>query len=116
MRRISYILSILTLLLAFSHNASATNQVRDIIIINKVEHRLNKVLLYQLDSVIYDALGKKLEFDKGTHRLQWSAGSVSALRAIKDKCYREISIELYGNDHDIIGNSEIVRYLIKTEK
>ena len=49
MRRISYILSILALLLAFSHNASATRQARDIIIINKVEHRLNKVPLYQLD-------------------------------------------------------------------
>ena len=36
--------------------------------------------------------------------------------AIKDKCYNEISIELYGNDHDIIGNREIVKYLIKTEK
>ena len=31
------------------------------------------------------------------------------------KCYREISLEVYGNDHDIIGNREIVRYLIKTE-
>lgn len=40
----------------------------------------------------------------------------TALRAVKDKCYREISIELYGNDHDIIGNREIVKYLIKTEK
>ena len=36
--------------------------------------------------------------------------------AIKDKCYNEISIELYGNDHDIIGNREIVKYLITTEK
>jgi hypothetical protein len=71
MRRISYILSILTLLLAFSHNASATNQARDIIIIDKVEHRLNKVLLYQLDSVTYDALGKKLEFDKSSHSANW---------------------------------------------
>lgn len=64
MKRLTYILSILTFLLAFSHNLSATRQVRDIIIIDKVEHRLNKVLLYQLDSVTYDALGKKLEFDK----------------------------------------------------
>ena len=71
MRRISYILSILALLLAFSYNASATRQARDIIIINKVEHRLNKVLLYQLDSVIYDALGKKLEFDKSSHSANW---------------------------------------------
>ena len=49
MKHLIYILLLLTLLLAFSHNASATNQARDIIIINKVEHRLNKVPLYQLD-------------------------------------------------------------------
>lgn len=83
MRRISYILSILTLLLAFSHNASATNQARDIIIINKVEHRLNKVLLYQLDSVIYDALGKKLEFDKSSHSANWR-GHIATFE-VKDK-------------------------------
>ena len=67
MKRISHILSILALLLAFSHNVSATRQAQDIIIIDNVEHRLNKVLLYQLDSVTYDALGKRLEFDKSSH-------------------------------------------------
>ena len=46
----------------------------------------------------------------------WKTDLKTALRAIKDKCYREISIELYGNDHGIIGNREIVKYLIKTEK
>ena len=46
----------------------------------------------------------------------WKTDFKTALKAIKDKCYREISIELYGNDHDIIGNREIVKYLIKTEK
>lgn len=46
----------------------------------------------------------------------WKTDFKTALRAVKDKCYREISLELYGNDHDIIGNREIVRYLIKTEK
>ena len=46
----------------------------------------------------------------------WKTELKTALRAIKDKSYREISIELYGNDHDIIGNREIVKYLIKTEK
>ena len=86
MRRISYILSILTLLLAFSHNASATNQARDIIIINKVEHRLNKVLLYQLDSVIYDALGKKLEFDKSSHSANWM-GHISTFEVKDNKLF-----------------------------
>ena len=46
----------------------------------------------------------------------WKTDFKTALGAIKDKCYREISIELYGNDHDIIGSREIVQYLIKTEK
>jgi len=46
----------------------------------------------------------------------WKTDLKTALRAIKDKCYREISLELYGNDHDVIGNREIVKYLIKTEK
>lgn len=76
MRRISYILSILTLLLAFSHNASATNQARDIIIINKVEHRLNKVLLYQLDSVIYES----------SHSANWR-GNISTFEVKGNKLY-----------------------------
>ena len=46
----------------------------------------------------------------------WKTDFKHALKAIKDKCYNEISIELYGNDHNIIGNREIVKYLIKTEK
>ena len=73
MRRISYILSLLALLLASSHNmiVSATPQARDIIIIDKIEHGLNKILLYQLDSVTYDALEKKLESDKSSHSANW---------------------------------------------
>ena len=86
MRRISYILSILALLLAFSYNASATRQARDIIIINKVEHRLNKVLLYQLDSIIYDALGKKLEFDKSSHSANWR-GHISTFEVKDNKLF-----------------------------
>ncbi len=52
MRRISYILSLLALLLAFSHNVSAgtTIQAQDVIIINKVTHRVNKPLMFQIDS------------------------------------------------------------------
>ena len=46
----------------------------------------------------------------------WKTAFKTALRTIKHKSYQEISIELYGNDHDIIGNREIVKYLIKTEK
>ena len=73
------------MLLASSYNmiVSATPQARDIIIINKVEHRLNKVLLYQLDSVIYDALGKKLEFDKSSYSANWR-GHIATFE-VKDK-------------------------------
>ena len=46
----------------------------------------------------------------------WKTDFKTALKVIKEKCYNEISIELYGNDHDIIGNREIVKYLIKTEQ
>ena len=101
MRRISYILSILTLLLAFSHNASATNQARDIIIINKVENRLNKVLLYQLDSVIYDALGKKLEFDKSSHSANWR-GHISTFEVNGNKLYLN-SIKTFKEHTDFNG-------------
>ena len=101
MRRISYILSILTLLLAFSHNASATNQARDIIIINKVENRLNKVLLYQLDSVIYDALGKKLEFDKSSHSANWR-GQISTFEVKGNKLYLN-SIKTFKEHTDFNG-------------
>ena len=101
MRRISYILSLLALLLAFSHNASATNQARDIIIINKVENRLNKVLLYQLDSVIYDALGKKLEFDKTSHSANWR-GHISTFEVKGNKLYLN-SIKAFKEHTDFNG-------------
>ena len=78
MKRLAYILSILGLLFTFSHNVNATRQVRDIIMIDKVEHRLNKVLLYQLDSVTYDALGKKLDFSKSSFSGCWR-GHISTL-------------------------------------
>ena len=86
MRRISYILSIMVLLLAFSHNMSATRQVRDIIIIDKVEHRLNKVLLHQLDSVTYDALEKKLDFNKSSFSACWR-GHISTFEVKGKKLY-----------------------------
>ena len=82
----TYILSILACLIAFSHNVNATGQARDIIIINKVEHGLNKVLLYQLDSVTYDALEKKLEFDKFCHSANWK-GHISTFEVKGKKLY-----------------------------
>ena len=101
MKRISCILSILALLLAFSHNVSATRQARDIIIIDKVEHRLNKVLLYQLDSVTYDALGKRLEFDKSSHSANWR-GHVSTFEVRDNKLYLN-SIATFKEHTDFCG-------------
>ncbi len=71
MKRLVCILYLIALLLTFSHNVSATVQARDIIIIDKVEHGLDKALLHQLDSVTYDALGNQLEFDKFSYSANW---------------------------------------------
>ena len=101
MKRISHILSILALLLAFSHNASATRQAQDIIIIDKVEHRLNKVLLYQIDSVTYDALGKRLEFDKSSHSANWR-GHISTFEVRENKLYLN-SIATFKEHTDFCG-------------
>lgn len=101
MKRISCILSILALLIAFSHDVSATRQARDIIIIDKVEHRLNKVLLYQLDSVTYDALGKRLEFDKSSHSANWR-GHISTFEVRDNKLYLN-SIATFKEHTDFYG-------------
>ena len=86
MKRLAYILSILGLLFTFPHNVNATRQARDIIMIDKVEHRLNKVLLYQLDSVTYDALGKKLDFSKSSFSGCWR-GYISTFEVKGNKLY-----------------------------
>ena len=54
--------------------------------IDKVEHRLNKVLLYQLDSVTYDALGKKLDFSKSSFSGCWR-GHISTFEVKGNKLY-----------------------------
>ena len=101
MKRLTYILSVLALLLAFSHKVSATRQVRDIIIIDKVEHRLNKVLLYQLDSVTYDALGKKLDFNRSSYSANWR-GHISTFEVRGKKLYLN-SIITYKEHTDFDG-------------
>ena len=101
MKRLTYILLILALLFAFSHNVNATRQARDIIIIDKVEHRLNKVPLYQLDSVTYDALYKKLEFDKFLSSACWR-GHISTFEVRGKKLYLN-SIRTYKEHTDFNG-------------
>ena len=51
MKHLTYILLLLILPLTLSHNvvASTTVQNQDVIIIDKVKHKLNKPLLFQLD-------------------------------------------------------------------
>lgn len=71
MRRLIKILLLIALLVTFSHNVSATRQPHDSIIIDKVEHELNMNLLYQLDSVTYDALQKKLDFGASSFSGNW---------------------------------------------
>ena len=101
MKRLIYILPFLAFLLTFSHNVSATRQARDIIIIDKVEHRLNKVLLYQLDSVTYDALEKKLGFDKFVSSVCWR-GHISTYEVKGKKLYLN-SIRTYKEHTDFKG-------------
>ena len=86
MKRVAYIISLLVLLLTFSHNVSATSQARDIIIIDKVEYRLNKVLLYQLDSVTYDVLKKKLDFEVSSYSANWR-GHISTFEVKGNKLF-----------------------------
>ena len=64
MRRLAYILSIILLLLSLSRNVSAstTIQVQDKIIINKVEHKVNQPLMFQIDSVSSFSLKENLSF------------------------------------------------------
>ena len=100
-KRLTYILLIPALLFAFSHNVNATRQARDIIIIDKVEHRLNKVPLYQLDSVTYDALYKKLEFDKFLSSACWR-GHISTFEVRGKKLYLN-SIRTYKEHTDFNG-------------
>ena len=82
MKRIANILSLLALLLTFSYNVSATVQARDVIIIDKVEHKLNTNLLYQLDSFTYDALQKDLNFEASSYSGNWR-GCISTFE-VKD--------------------------------
>lgn len=86
MKRLAYILSILALLLTFSHNVSATVQTRDIILIDKVEYKLNKVLLYQLDSLTYGVLKKKLDFSKCSYSGNWR-GHISTFEVKDNKLF-----------------------------
>ena len=86
MKRLINILSLIVLLLTFSHNLSVTPQARDIIIIDKEEHGLNTVLLYQLDSATYDALKKKLDFESSSYSGNWR-GHISTFEVRGNKLF-----------------------------
>ena len=86
MRRLTYILSLMALLLTLSHNVGATRQAHDLIIIDKVEHKLNKVFLYQLDSVTYDTLQKKLDFGTSSCSGNWR-GHISTFEVKGNKLF-----------------------------
>ena len=86
MKRIANILSILALLLTFSYNVSATVQAQDVIIIDKVEHKLNTNLLYQLDSFTYDALQKDLNFEASSYSGNWR-GCISTFEVKDNKLF-----------------------------
>ena len=68
MKRLTNIFSLIVLLLTLSHNVSAgtTIQAQDVIIINKVTHRVNRPLMFQIDSTSYLSLKEKLDFNSST--------------------------------------------------
>ena len=68
MKRLTNIFSLIVLLLTLSHNVSAGTkiQAQDVIIINKVTHRVNKPLMFQIDSTSYLSLKEKLDFNSST--------------------------------------------------
>lgn len=51
--------------------AGTTVQTQDVIIIDKVEHKLNTDLLHALDSVTYNALKSELDFNASSHSGNW---------------------------------------------
>ena len=73
-------------LLTLSHNVSAgsTIQTQDIIIINKVEHRVNHPLMFQIDSVSYFSLKENLDF----RSFSWNfRGHVAAFEVNDNKLF-----------------------------
>ena len=96
MKRHAHILSLLTLLLTLSHNVSAsvslsttastTVQTQDIIIIDKVEHKLNTNLLHTLDSITYNVLKSELDFNASSHSGNWR-GHIATFEIKGNKLY-----------------------------
>ena len=88
MKCIKYILLILSVLFTLSHNVGAgtTGQIHDVIIIDKVEHELNAMLLHGMDSATYDALKKELDFNSSSFSLNWK-GYVSTFEVTGGKLY-----------------------------
>ena len=77
-------LLLLTLLLTLSHNvcAGTTVQIQDMLIIDKVECKLNQPLLFQLDSATYFSLSEKLDFKSSM--FSWNLRGHVATVEIKD--------------------------------
>ena len=85
MRCLAYILSLLVLLLALSHNAgeSTTVQAHDVIIIDKVEYKVNRPLMSQIDSASYFSLKEKLDFNSSA--FSWNFRGHVATFEVKGK-------------------------------
>ena len=75
MKRIALIFSLIALLLTLSQNASATRQVRDIIIINNVEHKLNKTLESSMVHTDFKGLLDEYKDKKGRVFASWISGT-----------------------------------------
>ena len=87
-------------------------QVRDIVIIDKVEHKANKPLILQIDSVSYISLKEKLDFNSST--LSWNfRGHVATFEVKGNKLYLN-SIETSKKHTDFKGSLD--KYMDKKGK
>lgn len=86
MRRLIFILSLMVFLLTLSHNVSATRQALDVVIIDKVDHKLNVNLLSKLDSDTYNALKKELDFGASSYSGNWR-GHISTFEVRGNKLF-----------------------------
>ena len=111
MKHLTYILLLLILPLTLSHNvgASTTVQNQDVIIIDKVKHKLNKPLLFQLDSATYFTLRERLDFISST--FSWNFRGHVATFEVKDNKIYLNSIESSSVHNDF--NSLLDKYMDK---
>lgn len=103
MKHITTILLIISAFITSQYRTSAgpTIQVRDKIIIDNVEYKLNSPLLKHLDSTIYVSLKKKLDFNSAV--FSWNFRGHVATFEVKRKLLYLTSIRTFSEHTDFKG-------------